>query len=664
MKLLNFTIIKLALFLIVGILIGYYHPIFHQTSFLILGALSILLFIAFIFLKKQITFFSILSYLLILFIGITNITTHTHSNQLYHYSKYITPKPKQNLRIQIYKKLKPNSFYSKYLGYIKGINGKKASGIILINIDSTQQINIDNLLYVKSKLIAINKPLNPHQFDFKKHMEKQQVYDQVFLNANNNIKLPAKNTAYGFSEKIRTRIQNNLKKHSFSAGNLSIINALLLGQRQDISKDTYKSFTQSGAIHILAISGLHIGLLMLLLGWVLSPLSYFKIGKKTIPFIIIFLLWGYAFLTGLSASVVRSVTMFSLITLALYSNRITNTYNTLIISAFILLLVNPLYIFDIGFQLSYCAVFAIITVKPLFDTLWNPTAYLPKKLWDVFSVTVSAQFGILPLSLYYFHQFPALFIISNLVIIPLLGLLLGVGIITLIFAYFGDVPSLLFWFLDNSITALNNFVHIIGSKEDYVFTKLPFNTINLITGYLLIIALVLLWQRVSYKRIVFLAIATISVQVGFIYNKKHAQTEKFVIFNQYKTTLIAHKKGNTLYYAAKNMRYKQSLDNYSIHEFVHTIIKDSLRNCYLFKGKNILIVDANSIYDTTFKSDIILLTQSPKINLNRLIRILKPQQIIADNNNYKSYVTRWKATCKNQNIPFHDIGKDGAIILK
>ncbi len=519
------------------------------------------------------------------------------------------------------------------------------------------------MLYFNTKVVKINKPLNPHQFDFKGYMEKQQVYDQVFLNANNNIKLTTKNTAYGFSAKIRERINTNLKKHPFSEANLSIINALLLGQRQDISKDTYKSFTQSGAIHILAISGLHIGLLMLLLGWVLKPLSYFKIGKKAIPFIIIFLLWCYAFLTGVSASVIRAVTMFSLITLALYSNRITNTYNTLVISAFILLLINPFYVFDIGFQLSYCAVFAIITVKPLFDKLWNPTAYFSKKIWDVFSVTVAAQFGILPLSLYYFHQFPALFVIANLAIIPLLGFLLGIGIVTLVFAYFGNVPSLLFWVLDNSITALNSFVHFIGSKEDYVFTKLPFNTINLITCYLLIISLVIIWQRISYKRIVFLAVAIMSVQIGFIYNKKHTQTEEFVIFNQYKTTLIAHKKGNILHYSEKNMNYKQSLDNYAVNEFVKTIIKDSLQNCYHFKGQHILIIDKNSIYNTTFKPDIIVLTQSPKINLNRLITILKPKQIIADNNNYKSYVTRWEATCLAKNIAFHNIGKQGAVVL-
>ena len=667
MNLLNFTIIKLLFFLVAGIIFGFYFPINISISLSTTLALILSLLIVLIFTKKNNTqkiWFGLVSYFLTFSVGILCMTMHTESNHSNHYRSQIINREQQNLQIHIYKKLKPSKYHRKFLGEIVQVNNQKTSGIILINVDSTMQISIDDYICTKIKLIEINTPLNPHQFDYKEYMKKKQVLRQVFLNKKNSIHLQKKKTIYGASESIRKKINNTLLQYSISNENLSIINALLLGQRQLISIDTYKQFTQSGTIHILAISGLHIGILMLLMGWFFKPLTYFRWGKNAIPIFIILLLWCYAFLTGLSASVLRSVTMFSLITIAIYGNRITNTYNTLFISAFILLLVNPFYIFDIGFQLSYCAVFSIISIKPLLDKLWNPKMYLFKKSWDIISVSLAAQVGILPLSLYYFHQFPALFLISNLIIIPFLGFLLGVGISTMIFAYFGNIPDILFNTLDTSITYLNLFVRFISSKETFIFEQIPFNLLNLISFYMLIISLIIIGWKFSYQKLLLVLSSIIIVQFVFVINRKNNQREELVIFNQYKTTLIAHKKGDVLHFVSKNMKYKRSLLNYGVNEFATLIVEDSLQNYYSFKNESILIVDETGIYNTSFTADIVVLTNSPKINLKRLIETQHAKQIVVDNNNYKSYVNRWRKTCDELKIPFHFTGKDGAFIIK
>ena len=650
-----------------GILLGYYFPISEEILLRVVFVGLMLFSVTYVRAinkSKQKIYLALLTYVITIGIGMLLITFHTQQNQLNHYSCQLKTDDQASVKICIYKQLKPNSFYTKFLAKVITINSNKVKGIVLVNVDTTRQLAIDDVLYVKAVLQEIKKPLNPHQFDFKDYMYKQQVYHQVFLNDKNSLKLPTQKTLYGVAANIRGRINNTLIKHSVSKENLSIINALLLGQRQDISKDTYKSFTKSGAIHILAISGLHIGLLMLLLGILFKPLSYFKIGKKLIPILIIMLLWIYAFITGMSASVMRAVTMFSLVTVAMYSNRVTNTYNTLVISAFLLLIFNPFYVFDIGFQLSYSAVFGIVWIKPLFDTIWKPKYYLQKKIWDVFTVTLAAQFGILPLSLFYFHQFPGLFFISNMVIIPLLGILLGIGILTIVFAYFGWIPSLLFETFEMCIATLVSFVQFISSKEAFVFSKIPFNSFNLISWYVFIICLILLWKKYSYKRLLFVLFSIICVQFAYLYNKHDAQSSEFVIFNQYKTTLVAQKKGNQLNYAANNLRYLQSLDNYMVNEFINTAQHDSLKNVYVFNNHKILIVDNKEVYDSSFKPDIVLLTSSPKINLNRLIAALKPKLIVVDNNNYKSYVERWETTCLNNNVSFYNIREDGAFVLK
>lgn len=667
MKLLNFLIIKLTICLVIGILIGYYFPIsWSVVSKVAFG--GILLFSIVFFMVetrvKQTLFFGMLTYFLVVAIGVLSITFHTHKNQLHHYSNELADEVIEQLQIRIYKKLKPNRFYNKFLAKVVAVNSQKVNGIVLVSVDSTVHIAIDDMFYVVSKLQEIKKPLNPHQFDFKKYMMQQQVYHQIFLNNTNTLLLASENTIFGSAADIRNKINNTLSQQSISKENLSVINALLLGQRQDVSRDTYKSFTKSGAVHILAISGLHIGLLLLMLTVLFKPLSYFKYGNKIVPILIIVLLWAYAFITGMSASVVRAVTMFSLVTIAIYSNRITNTYNTLVISAFLLLLCNPYYVFDVGFQLSYSAVFAIVWIKPLFDSLWAPKNYVARKFWDVFSVTLAAQFGILPLSLFYFHQFPGLFFVSNMVIIPVLGVLLGLGVVTLVYAYFGWVPEKLLFFFNECVSLLNDFVAFVANKEDFIFTNIPFNSFNLVATYLLVVSIVLLWKQFNYKRLVFVLSSILCMQFVFVYNKRSVQTEEFVVFNQYKTTLIGHRIGNEFAYASKNGKYQQSLDNYIVNEFVEKVTQDSLQNVYMFKGEKLLLVDEKSIYTISFKPDIVLLTNSPKLNLNRLITSLKPKIIVVDNNNYKSYVARWKATCLQNDVPFHFVREDGAFVLK
>ena len=667
MKWLNFILIKLTCCLVAGILIGFFYPVGY-TIVLIGCAVGLIVWVLLFLLTdnavEQPIYLGVSTYALMVVIGVLVVTFHTQVNQKKHYVNRVNVSATQNIKIEVYKKLKPTRFYKKYLGTVVLCGAKKTTGIVLINTDSTQVLDIDDVVYASVKFQEINPALNPHQFDYKSYMQKQQVFHQVFLNDKNAMLLSQNKTLLGCANKIREQINITLKRYSISEDNLSVINALLLGQRQDISKNTYKSFTTSGTVHILAISGLHIGLLLLLLSIVFKPFTYFKYGNVMVSISIVLLLWSYAFIVGMSASVVRAVTMFSLFTIALYSHRLTNTYNTLVMSAFLLLLWDPYYVFDIGFQMSYSAVFAIIWIKPLFDQVWKPKFFISKKMWDVFSVTVAAQFGVLPLSLFYFHQFPGLFFISNMVIIPLLGFLLGLGIITLIFAYFGWIPSLLFELFNTCISGLLRFVRFISDQNNFIFTQLSFNVWNLVTLVMLIISIVLLCKAFSYKRIVFVLLSVVCVQVAFMRNKWYSQSEVFIVFNQYKSTLIGEKIGPKFYYSTPHLRYAKSIEDYTVNEFVQSVEKDTLRNVYQFKETNILVVDNNAIYNTSFCPEVVVLTGSPKLNLERLIDVLNPQLVVVDNNNYKSYVARWRQTCLYHGVPFHLTNEQGAFVLK
>ena len=159
------------------------------------------------------------------------------------------------------------------------------------------------------------------------------------------------------------------------------------------------------------------------------------------------LLWCFALIAGMSASVVRAVTMFSFVAVGLSFKRRKTILFSLISSAFLLLLVKPMFLFDVGFQLSYLAVFGIVWVQPKLANLFNCKYWFFRKVWSMCSVSIAAQMGVLPLSLYYFHQFPGLFFLSNVLIIPFLGAILMGGILVIILALSNMLPPFYHCFL-------------------------------------------------------------------------------------------------------------------------------------------------------------------------------------------------------------------------
>ena len=163
---------------------------------------------------------------------------------------------------------------------------------------------------------------------------------------------------------------------------------------------------------------MHVGIILLILSWFLKPLERLRFGKTAKTIFIIIFLWCFAFIAGLSASVVRAVTMFTFLAVGLYFGKKRVVAYSLISSLFFLLIVKPMFLFDVGFQLSYLAVFGIIWVQPKLYQVWKPKNKVLDTIWQLFTVSIAAQVGILPLSLFYFHQFPVLFFVSNLVIIP------------------------------------------------------------------------------------------------------------------------------------------------------------------------------------------------------------------------------------------------------
>src|SRR5690606_20775265 len=442
----NFTVVKFSICLVLGILTSHFFPIGIQVFNFVLAfllAVSILWFFA----RRQLfqkIYFGIATYLCFFAIGYFSYQIRLPRFQPNHYSQIISGDAVL-LQLKIIQSLKSDKFNHKYFAEINAVNGKQTTGKILLNIskDSLSKIfSSDEILLVYSQISEIPVPLNPHQFDYSKFMEALGVHNQLRISAKNILKTrKGRPTLLGIAQNFRTDIIQKLQKTKLKTDERAIIQALVLGEKRDIDKNLYNEYAAAGAVHILAVSGLHVGILYFIIAFILKPVNLFKYGNYFHAVLIVFILCGFAMLSGLSPSVSRAVTMFSFFAVAKIFNRETNTMNTLFLSFFTLLAVNPMWLFQVGFQLSYLAVFFIVWLQPIFYKVGYSKYSIVRKSWTILSVTLSAQIGVLPLTLYYFHQFPGLFLLTNIVILPFLTILMCGGIIIVILSSLDLLPD-------------------------------------------------------------------------------------------------------------------------------------------------------------------------------------------------------------------------------
>jgi competence protein ComEC len=677
-RFLKFVPVQLTFFLIIGILVGTW--VSFQPIQLAIITLFLILVLALLFIRdnrqfKPTILFSILVFLISFFIGISTITYKNHLNKRNHYSNnsvFTTRKANSGI-IEIQKILKPTSYYNKYEALVIQLNNQKTIGKILVNIkrDSIETpLQVGDNLIVKTPFLTIKEPLNPYSFNYKKYLQNQQINHQILLNQQQLLVLKNKSrTLKGVAAKIRSKINKSLKNNGFKNNELAVINALLLGQRNSITSDLLASYAGAGAVHILAVSGLHIGIILLLLTFIFKPLHYIKNGRIIATLLILLLLWIYAVIAGLSASVVRAVTMFTALTIGIQLIQRSNVYNTLVISIFFLLLFNPFYLFEVGFQLSYLAVFAIVWIQPKLYNFWKPKFWFPKKLWQLFTVSIAAQIGVLPLSLFYFHQFPGLFFISNLVIIPFLGFILIIGFIIITLSIFQILPHFLGDSYAYIIQQMNHFVAWISEQQYFIIQNISFS-LTLMLAFYAFIFISLKWiEKKIFYRFVLGLISLILIQSIFLFEKYKLQSSnEFIIFNKNKSTIIGIKTGGNLSVGVTDSlnQNKAPLKSYLVGTGVGSTYQSiKIKKLYKFNNETILVVDSLGIYDfKTVKPSIVLLQHSPKINLERLLESFHPKLLIVDGSNYKSYVTRWEQTCLKNKTPFYNTMQKGAYLLK
>ena len=365
--------------------------------------------------------------------------------------------------------------------------------------DEAMNLNYGDLLAFSVPVEAVPPPKNPEEFDYRQYLERRGVKGRVYLKQGEwiNTGVNEGNPVYAFAYRFRDRMLLALQRCGVTEDEFGVGAAILLGYDESLPAQVRQNYVAAGSMHILCVSGMHVGIIYLLASFILN---LFGKGRRRFfirRLILLLLVWFYALLTGLSPSIVRSALMISFVLFGEMMHRKGFALNSIAASAFILLLIDPNNLFAIGFQLSYVAVVGIFMLqKPIYNLIYVPNKFLDK-VWEITTVSLAAQVATMPFAIYYFKQFTPYFWLSNLFMTPLSFLVIMAGMLLLVFSW---VPLVNVAF--GKVVWIS--LHVMNETASWI-ERLPY---SLIKGLYMsdlqfamsVVLLLFLWLFVSLKK--------------------------------------------------------------------------------------------------------------------------------------------------------------------
>jgi len=574
----------------------------------------------------------------------------------------------------------------------------KASANVLRVTGTTTSVAVDGkiLIYFKKNSsaallkygdeILIRKPLqqiknagNPGSFDYERYAGFQQTFHNVYLTDGDFAvtKTVVAKDFYAYIFTARDYLLESLQKSMPNNNDiLGIAEALLIGYKEDLNKELVQAYSNTGIVHIIAISGLHLAMIYGILEWLLGFLPVKKNSKvKVLPILI--LLWLFALLTGASASVLRSAVMLSCILVGKNFFKTATVYNSLAASAFLLLCYNPYFLWDVGFQLSYFAVFGIVWLQQPIYRSWHIKNKIGLQAWKAMSVTLAAQLVTMPICLYYFHQFPTTFIVTNFVALPLSAAALYIGVVLFLFSWFPFVAKLAGYLLFGCIWCINYVVEKCNALPYAVLDNLFATGASTILLYVFLFSLcaALIQKRKGFFLTALVAFTMYAALYSFT-SLNNSATRKMIVYNVPKQSAIDFIAGDKYLFAGDSVLQKAGLlQNFHLKPSrvgmqlrptdslagVHTV-----NNFWLFGSHVMYVVDGNIKFQalaTKIPISILVLSRNAPSNPAHLLATFSPDLVVADGNTSMWKIAKWKSYCENVHLRFHAVTEKGAYVL-
>ena len=453
-------------------------------------------------------------------------------NQILLDQAYQTAAEKRRFIVEIEEVLKSNSYYHRYRVSLRAEEqeGEWMDRSAQILLKQKRQLDPpfqpQDLLLVLGEVNPILSPVNPTQFDYANYLKYQHVHHQMGADTAMRI-----NNAYSinrFAYQLREKVIFSFQNSHLSSRNQAILTALILGDKSALDVETKSAFSGAGAMHVLAVSGLHLGIVFLLFSN-LFKLFRLKDSNPLKTILMLTVIWSFAVLSGMSDSVLRSALMFSLMIIGRSLNRSASGLNAVAASALILLLLDPLRLFQVGFQLSYAAVFGILLIYPPLSKLLDLQHKMWNKVVDLLLISTAAQLATLPFTLAYFHQFPNFFLLTNLFVIPLAFLLVGLGLLFVI-ALFIDQSA---FGLDHILQQLLDFtaylIEMVSNAKYATTEQIWFHPISICLIACMILLMIRYLHSFKSKNLLFLLSLFLLLCISEGANLLHTSSKKEVL---------------------------------------------------------------------------------------------------------------------------------------
>jgi competence protein ComEC len=607
-----------------------------------------------------------------------NYKNHFSKNQCDYYLIKITEPPK--------KKQNTLKFIGEVISTKTLSQWNKSSGKILVYVSKdfkSSQLKYGDIILCNSKINNTPAPKNPYEFNYKKYLAFHQIHHQTYLNNKNWIytKHNDSNIILKRAYQLRNYLLSLITHFNITGDEYAIGSALILGYEDNLSNEVIGSFAATGALHVLSVSGLHVGIVFLVLNYLLQFMGESKTARIVRFLISIAGLWLYALITGLSPSVWRAAAMFSLITAGKFYNRDISTFNIIGCSAFILLCINPYMITEVGFQLSYLAVIGIVALhQKLYDLLTIKNKILDQ-IWSISCVSVAAQLVTFPLGLLYFHQFPNYFLFSNLLVIPLSTVILYNGILLLAVAKIPFAGAIVAKVLQSLLWILKYTVSVFENLPFALIEGVSISTFETIIIYGILICLFVYWL---YKKLFLINLAllfsAVICSLQIVEKVEQVGQEKMVIYAINKHAAVDFIKGKNNILIADSLLLKDK-DKMRFHitplwnqlgiEHLQSKVNTSKDELLSEKGhyllfKSMLVLNTNEkildLKTLSYKPQIVLLN---KVNLNRfsvLFKLFPEAKFICDGT-ISTYLYK-RIKHKNEGLDIRSVMNEGAIIIE
>lgn len=566
---------------------------------------------------------------------------------------------------------------------------KSVSGQLLISIQLDSNIrkqygyskfNYGDQIFVPANYKAIAEPRNPYEFDVRKWYNNQNFYHQQFVPESDVLlhKTGMGNPIIAWALQLRKKQVNLFRSIVHNDEANAVASTLILGYRADLSEETLMAYTKTGTIHALSVSGMHVALIYIIINFMLSFLDRWPLGRIIKLVVAVALIWLYALIAGLAPSVLRSAIMLTIFIIGKTFNRHHNAYNLLCFSAFMMLLFNPHVLYDIGFQLSYLSVLGLIFLQPLIYGWFIFKNYLADKIWSFFALSFAAQLSTFPLAIYYFHQFPVYFLLSNLFILIPVTAIMYLGLVILICRI--EILGPAFEWL---INFTNLGLKWIAGRPWASLSGIWINQVELLLLSLAVLCgcLALLYynKKLLYLSVSSVTVMTISLSYTFYQQQQQTKIIFFSLRNHTATAFIHHDQAWLLTSLERNSKAMKNFVNPALEQSgvkqinyldLHRAFSSSqlhVREHQIqFSNYTLLVADScfnGRILGNNLAVDAITLSQQTNIDLRSVLMRCRTKQLIIDGSNSAYRRERYNSIAENYDLPVYDLGIKKAYLV-